>query len=206
MGAGGRACAGGGAGAGGCSGRAGAGGRVRRRRGGAGRVEGPASAGGRWCYGLRVAMGAGRGGSERGCARGTADHQGRGSVAGSRRRQGPPAAQPAALAPRSILLTPQLLTSKTRAGTRPQGSYEGLRAWGIGQLVRLGAAGPGKGKADKAAKDGKVRGSGSGQTLAPPSLLFPPLSMPRLAGTAGSPALPVSDHPFCASLCPLNRT
>lgn len=38
----------------------------------------------------------------------------------------------------------------------PQGSYEGLRAWGIGQLVKLGAAGA-KGK-DKEKAGGSSKG------------------------------------------------
>lgn len=59
----------------------------------------------------------------------------------------------------------QLLSWPTHIAQNPlaplslwQGSYEGLRAWGIGQLVRLGAAGPGKGgKAKDGDKAGKAK-------------------------------------------------
>jgi hypothetical protein len=56
-----------------------------------------------------------------------------------------------------------------------KGSYEGLRAWGICQLVRLGAAGAGagkgKGKKGAAAADEEAAGSGkAGAGKAPSSL------------------------------------
>jgi hypothetical protein len=55
-----------------------------------------------------------------------------------------------------------------------KGSYEGLRAWGICQLVRLGAVGAGaagKGKGKKGAADEEVAAAGSSKAGKAPSSL-----------------------------------